>query len=152
VPNYKGHLLGGIILYSGVILVGALYSTSLCCLAEWLLCTLLGSLFPDIDTKSKGQKIVYCGLFVAALVLLFLQKFVILAYLGFAALVPLITNHRGLFHKLWFLVLLMFFMSGGMLMVYPHHYYRICTDSGFFLIGIISHLWLDFGFVRMLRL
>ena len=150
-PNYKGHLLGGVILYSGVILAFALYTRSFFCLAEWLACTLLGSLFPDIDTKSKGQKIVYCGLFAAALMLLCLQNFVMLAYLGLAALVPLVTNHRGLFHKLWFLVLVVCAGAAGIVMLYPYASSRIFTNALFFLVGVISHLWLDLGFVRMFK-
>ncbi|MGC2310143.1 MAG: hypothetical protein WA432_00805 [Candidatus Babeliaceae bacterium] len=62
-PSYKGHLLGGLVVYSIALLFMA---TTLSWLTkgEWLLCTLFGALFPDIDIKSKGQKLFYALLLV----------------------------------------------------------------------------------------
>jgi len=58
-PNYKGHLAGGVVTYCVVLcaLVGT--APSFMTAGEWLLFTLAGALFPDIDIKSKGQKYFY---------------------------------------------------------------------------------------------
>ena len=64
--NYRGHLIGACIVYSVIIFVLSFHTKSFITLTEWLLCTLLGSLFPDIDTKSKGQKLFYRFTFLIA--------------------------------------------------------------------------------------
>jgi hypothetical protein len=57
--NYKGHLIGGAVAYSIFLFVGRLHNMSFYTVLEWLLFSLAGALFPDIDTKSKGQKLFY---------------------------------------------------------------------------------------------
>jgi hypothetical protein len=121
-------------------------------LAEWLVCALLGSLFPDIDIKSKGQKIFYGALFMLAFVLLIKKQWRILAYVGIVSIIPLLVEHRGLFHRWWFLIILVVSGAYGMIMLYPHEAQRIWYDAGFFLLGIASHLYLDMGFRKMFRM
>lgn len=119
---------------------------------EWLLCTLAGSLFPDIDIKSKGQKLFYRGIVFALLFLFFYGKPQTGLVVGLIALTPLLTNHRGLFHRLWFIILLSFASWWGLSVRFSHLQYALLYDLLFFCSGAISHLWLDMGFKRMVRL
>jgi len=150
-PNYKGHLVGGFIVYCIIIGIGTLYATSFMVLLQWLLSTLAGSLFPDIDTKSKGQKLLYTLLFVMSLVLLVQKRYRLIAYCGVVAVLPLITRHRGIFHKLWFIILIIGLGTAGLISLYPCAMVPIGKLAGFFLAGAISHLYLDLGLKRMLR-
>jgi len=151
-PNFKGHLAGGIFIY-----LVAMYwilsnqTISLSTSLEWLLFTLAGSLFPDVDTKSKGQKLFYWIALALSLFLLSnnrMQEFVIL---GLCSLVPLLVGHRGIFHKTWFVILVPASIAGICCLYMPHCEKIIMYDTFFFIMGALSHLWLDLGIVRMLR-
>src|SRR5438309_2217826 len=66
-PGYKGHLVGGTVAFGLLFfaLVGVVVrQPSMLIAGEWLLFALAGSLFPDIDIKSKGQKYFYFDYFV----------------------------------------------------------------------------------------
>ncbi len=59
-PGYKAHMCGGVAAYVLIVCIAGLYALySSATLAEWFLSMLVGALFPDIDTKSKIQKIMY---------------------------------------------------------------------------------------------
>ncbi len=150
-PNYKGHLAGGFVAYIFVI-VFLIQCTSLSNAVEWLCFTLLGSLFPDIDTKSKGQKLFYKFIFVVFLLLLVQKHFVALAMLSLLACIPLVVSHRGLCHKIWFVIGVPVGMIIYCKLFFPHYAFLIFWDAFFFCIGALSHLWLDLGFKKMLRL
>lgn len=152
--NYKGHLSAGFVAYNIM-----LYSAFLLCpsikiahAVEWFVCTLAGSLFPDIDIKSKGQKYFYWIIFGLLLVLAVQERADLFMVVSIGSVTPMLVRHRGLFHNLWFLILLTsslwFFLSSQ----FPHISERLFADMLFFLAGIISHLWLDRGFRRMIRL
>lgn len=153
-PNYKGHLVGGFFFYLiTLFIIGSFFmSVSLATKFEWLLFTLAGSLFPDIDTKSKGQKFFYILVFLLAIFLLAKNKITSVIILLFFCLVPLMVHHRGLFHRLWFIIatpaiisfIICCYLSGCNKIVF--------FDTVFFIVGAVSHLWLDLGFRRMLRL
>ncbi len=59
----------------------------------------LFGLWPDTDIKSKSQKIFYRFLFVLNAFLLILQMYLESALLGFAAMLPIISKHRGWTHS-----------------------------------------------------
>jgi hypothetical protein len=54
-PGYRGHLVGGTVAFA---LVCVITNPPFSAIgrSELLLLTCLGSLFPDIDTKSRGQR------------------------------------------------------------------------------------------------
>lgn len=59
----------------------------------------LFGLWPDVDIKSKSQKIFYTGLFALNVVLIvFLQKYLESALLGLFAMLPIMSKHRGWTH------------------------------------------------------
>lgn len=151
-PNYKGHLAGGIAIYAAIIGVCTLHVKPCLTLLEWLSFTLLGALFPDIDTKSKGQKLFYTGIFIALIILFMQKKWYIASLVAPLALIPLLVNHRGIFHNLWFIILLAIIGIGISISLFPTAQNRIVCDALFFLGGAISHLALDRGMRKTLRL
>ncbi len=148
-PNYKGHLAGGAIMFLLLAFLFKTASTSFVNLLEWLGCALLGALFPDIDTKSKGQQLFY-RLFVLTLVLLFLNKrFLIASSLGIIGMLPLIGRHRGIFHSYFFVTFLSVALAGVICIYFPNSRTALLYDLFFFIAGIYSHLFLDFRFRKL---
>lgn len=151
-PNYRGHLTGAFIFYCIIIGVFSFYTYSFITLIEWFLCTLLGALFPDIDTKSKGQKLFYRILFVMIAIFFVQQKLRLIALFAFIACIPLITRHRGVLHNFWAILSLIILLLVVTYYFVPNYFMLIAWDLFFFMMGVISHLWLDLGFMRMIRL
>jgi energy-converting hydrogenase Eha subunit A len=61
----------------------------------------LGALFPDTDTDSKGQNLFYAALAVLDLALIIQRFYQWAAFLGFCSLLPAIGRHRGWTHTWW---------------------------------------------------
>ena len=150
-PNYKAHLVGGFVVYGIVVCALSQNCTSLFTAAEWLGCALAGSLFPDIDIKSKGQKLFYSIFLVLFLFLIFAQKYRLLAGASVLSVVPMLVRHRGIFHRLWFVIGAPFALWFLLSVHAPYLANILLFDTVFFVAGAISHLWLDFGFRRMMR-
>ena len=107
-PKYKTHLVGGFATF--IVLTQVLSRTenmgSSLQQSFWNLSfCLIGSLFPDIDTKSKIQKLMYYFMLAIILLAISTQQWKILSIASLLALVPLLVNHRNLTHKLWFVIL-----------------------------------------------
>ena len=67
----------------------------------------LFGLWPDVDIKSKSQKIFYTVLFTLNVVLIvFLQKYLESALLGLFAMLPIMSKHRGWTHAKITMILL----------------------------------------------
>lgn len=150
-PGYKGHLTGAIILY-GILALFAAYSNFYFPDAiQGLFFICLGALFPDVDTKSKGQKLFYLFLGIALIVSLLRGYYSSLVVMTTFAFLPLIVSHRGLFHKLWFLTVLTVAIVWLLAESFPGNRISIFFNGLLFFLGIISHLVLDFGIVRMFK-
>ncbi|MCI0493740.1 metal-dependent hydrolase [candidate division KSB1 bacterium] len=61
--------------------------------------TYLGALFPDIDIKSKSQKIIYSIIIVFMALLIIYHYYGWAAGIGFFALLGIISKHRGFLHS-----------------------------------------------------
>lgn len=151
-PNYKGHLVGGMVGFALVVFLCSLHVAPCMTLVEWLLCVCAGSLFPDIDTKSKGQKLFYLLLTVALLVFIVRRQFKIVAGIALVCMLPLLSKHRGIFHHFWFILAIVFIAVLYLVTWYPAAATRIIYDAAFFILGVMSHLYLDVGIKRMLRI
>lgn len=155
-PGYKGHLTGGIAAFG--LTCTALIATKMITLLSpiafigWFLSTLAGSLFPDIDVKSKGQKYFYWLIFILLLYLTYQKQFMPLAILAVVSTAPMLVKHRGIFHNVWFLCAGFSFLSYRLMLCIPKYEQMIVLHTLFFLAGVISHLWLDLGLIRMLRI
>ena len=109
---------------------------------------LLGSLFPDIDIKSKGQKVFSLILFPAIGATIIMEKFNLLALFSFLAVFPLLIKHRGITHNPWFIIgmpLLLVYISN---LFVPQYQPQMLSASLFFIAGAMSHVVLDFGPVK----
>jgi membrane-bound metal-dependent hydrolase YbcI (DUF457 family) len=154
-PGYKGHLMGGAAAfgaaYAAVSMAKFMPYGDPCMIASCFATALAGSLFPDIDIKSKGQNLFYwiiLGLFVY---FFYNKQFVTLSYIAMAATLPLLVKHRGIFHNMWFLIAALSGLSYTLVCCLPQYDQKIILHMVFFVAGALSHLWLDFGFVRMMR-
>ena len=148
--NYKGHLVGGAVSYGLLFfLVPTVPTTARA--AQWLVWCLAGALFPDVDIKSKGHNIFYLAMIPLLVFLIAQSRFQLAAVLAVTSLLPLVAQHRGLFHRLWFLLII----AGAIVLVVPTYTgispNTLRLDVLFFLAGAISHLWLDLGFAKMLQ-
>jgi membrane-bound metal-dependent hydrolase YbcI (DUF457 family) len=151
-PNYKGHLVGGFVAFLIALKIIVVQKVSFLRALEWLCFTLLGALFPDIDIKSKGQRIFYTVMSVVCIFLFVNKCFYALTVLCFISFIPLLVRHRGLCHEVWFVIgvplcsaLIISFFS-------PTLYRTLLWDALFFIIGALSHVYLDVGLKRMLKI
>ena len=153
-PNYKNHLLGGSLVYAAITYV----TTNLHMMPidsslqiQTLAACLVGSLFPDIDTKSKIQKYLYFIILVSIIYLMLTGLEYQAALLAAMSMLPLIVSHRGLFHRMWFIIMCIG-LSNFLCYNNPSCWFKNYTCiSIFFLIGVISHIWLDMGWKKLFK-
>jgi len=150
-PGYKGHLVGGAVAFSITYLVARAWCPSLVAAGQWLGCALAGSLFPDIDVKSKGQNYFYWVVLFALIIITIQKRFELLAMVSVLSVIPMLVRHRGIFHKLWFVIALPMGLWLGTSVYFPAVTQQLFFQTLFFVVGAISHLWLDLGFRRMMR-
>jgi len=70
---------------------------------EMLICfvlCVLGSMAPDVDIKSKSQRVIYAILIPADLALILFRYYRPAAIVGFFAMLPNVLKHRGKLHSL----------------------------------------------------
>jgi len=150
-PGYQGHLAGGLFFavmgMIGAVLSGWLIIDPLLAFGLTGFC-LLGALFPDVDTDSKGQNLFYAVFAALDLGLILRGEYVWAAWLGFFAMLPAVGSHRGWTHTLWAMLLVPLpilavpaAVSGTeSVMVFLPFY-------GAFVLGYLSHLLLDGEFI-----
>lgn len=152
-PGYKGHLMGGAVTYCALLYGVTFYcAPTLLTGIEWFLFALAGSLFPDVDVKSKGQHYFYWIIFALFIYLVMLQRWKMVVFASFFAMLPLLVRHRGIFHRAWFIIFLVTMSAIAIGLYFPKHGQRLWLDALFFLAGALSHLWLDLGLRRMFRI
>ena len=144
-PGYKGHLIAGSLLYAFSVWQFNLLSKDIVLLLTWFVCTLAGSLFPDIDTKSKGQQIFYLLFSVLLASSIVLKKYTLGAWAGLIGFLPLLSRHRGLFHSSFFLIFLIILVCHHLTLVLPGYKTLVFSATYFFALGVLSHLLCDFG-------
>ena len=153
-PGYKGHCVGGVIAFGLLFLVlvpAIIKQPSMVTMGEWLLFALAGSLFPDIDIKSKGQKYFYYVIFLFFMILVMNRRFEIISCFSFIIITPMLARHRGIFHSPWFVITMPLLLWAFVSMFIPRISQQFFFDMIFFIVGALSHLWLDFGVRQMIR-
>lgn len=149
--SYRGHIWGGLLFFVPLIILLVfffeLYKQPLPMLlaqvAILLGVTLLFALFPDIDIKSKGQRIFYLIFFCVDLVLIVTNHWREAAFLGLFAMLPLLTEHRGWTHSFWasliiplpFLLVPIWFAKSGWKAGLPYYLAAVA--------GYLSHRFMD---------
>ncbi len=142
-PGYRGHIAGGCCVYAGLMVLHSLPTVSLMTQGEWLLCTIAGALFPDIDIKSRGQKYFYWAVLCVFGVCFVHHSFVSLAVCSVGAVIPMLVRHRGIFHAWWFSILVPLIGWGCVSTLWPHLSGPLWYDMIFFVAGALSHIVLD---------
>lgn len=147
--NYRGHMRGGFVAFAFILFFAIPhYYPSVLTMLEWFLFTIAGSLFPDVDIKSKGQKYFYQIMLVLFIVLALNHHYRQLAVVSVLSLLPLLVKHRGIFHRLWFVIAVPLAIWYCTSLQFPQLREALLMNSLFFVAGAISHLWLDRG-IRM---
>ncbi len=103
-PGYKAHLTGGAIAGSAAlgtfVHIGSI-SPSPTMAAALMALVLLGTLFPDTDTHSKGQDLFYTIMVLVDGILILHKEYQWAALLGLFAMLPALGKHRGWTHSWW---------------------------------------------------
>jgi len=103
-PGYKGHIAGALSA-TGAALGGAwwlgLYRPGPQVMLMLAFLAVLGALFPDVDTSSKGRRLYYSAAAVADAALIAVKQYKMAAVLGFCAILPAVGGHRGWTHTWW---------------------------------------------------
>lgn len=151
-PGYRQHLFYATIWYTALLFLFFLCTASALPIFEWGLCMLAGALFPDIDIKSKGQ-IVFFNLFlITGGLLILLRQWYVVSILLVISYLPLLARHRTVFHNFWIILGGAFVLCKSLSICVPCYSCRIYCDMFFFMIGVLSHLVLDKGIFKALRL
>ena len=147
--SYKGHLIGGTVAFGAVyytttrLLAHPPYPTKIFFFA--LICCLLGSLFPDVDTKSLGQRLFYGLLTTAIIATIITQRWRPLAALSLVSVFPMLVHHRGIMHSIWFVLTVPLSIPLVIWYQNPSFNQTAWLIYGYFVAGAISHLFLDYG-------
>jgi len=142
-PGFRGHLIGGVITYIAILqCIKSIHPPASLVISGFIFC-MIGSLFPDIDIKSKGQKLFYSLILIILCCFLYYERTDLFIGLSLLAIVPLLVKHRGLFHQLWFLIFIS--ISTGLAIGSFHSKFSVwaMNNALFFLAGAISHIFLD---------
>jgi len=145
-PGYRGHLIGGLLFLSlsmaAMVWLGY-YRPDPPTALVLLVIGLLGALFPDVDTDSKGQNLFFAALAALDLILMIQRQYQWAAILGFCAMLPVLGHHRGWTHTWWAMLLVPL-----PIMILPFVFYRtpvhvVLPYYGAAVLGYLSHLVLD---------
>ncbi|NDV23454.1 metal-dependent hydrolase [Desulfovibrio sp. JC022] len=149
-PGYKVHVSGsvvaGALVLLGLVNIGLYVIDPEQVISLFVLCV-LGALFPDIDTDSKGKRIFYSGMLLLALSLIYLERFKWAAYLGVLAMLPGISAHRGWTHTWWAMLLVPMPMLILPYYLYGQPFPTLLPYYVAFATGYFSHLLLDRKFI-----
>ena len=153
--SYKGHIAGGIV--AGTLLYAATIKLSLSPTYGKndfffaFIALVLGSLFPDIDTKSIGQKIFYTLLVIPMAFAIISSYWTLLASLSALSMFPILVNHRGIIHSFWFVTLFPLLIPVLTYQINPNYSDLSWLAYSYFVTGALSHLVLDNGIIKTFK-
>jgi len=145
-PGYRGHVVGGALIWSGCF-AAAIQFNMLQPSPETAVVlggtALMGALFPDTDTDSKGQNLFYLIMVILNLALMIKGMYRWSAVLGFCAMLPALGRHRGWTHTWWAMLLVPFPILLLPVVFYEQPLSRLLPLYLSAVIGYFSHLLLD---------
>ena len=155
-PDYRTHLIGGFATFLLLMLAPALYAgityhIPLNRLLLYMGCALAGALFPDIDIKSRGQRLFARLAFPVLGLLILFEQWTALSVGALMVLVPLISAHRGITHRVWFILVVPFLIPITVAFVSPRYVTTAFAAYLFFAAGALSHVALDYMPMRWRR-
>jgi len=142
-PGYRLHLFCGLLTYLAILQCMQYQAINFSIIIQGLIFCLLGALFPDIDIKSKGQKLYYSIFFVLLLWLLYQHQFCLFAVMSLLGIIPILVRHRGIFHHFWFLLIMVLMMIGAIKIWCGSYATLLISNCWFFFVGSVSHVVLD---------
>lgn len=147
-PGYKVHITVGAA--ACLILIYAISAVTNFCptflhFSGYFACTILGSIFPDIDTKSKAQRLFFIFSSVILLTSIVFQAWFIFLNFSFITVVVTVLKHRTLTHNFYFLFTLSILLILFSAMVFHGLSVGVALSALGFAVGAFSHLLLDFG-------
>lgn len=147
-PGYKVHITAGVVFCLILIYVISVlinFCPTFLQFAGCFACAILGSIFPDIDTTSKAQRLFFIFSSIVLLISIILQAWFIFLNFSFIAVVVMLLKHRTITHNVYFIfslsILLIIFSA---LIFHGLSTGAVLSALGF-AIGAFSHLLLDFG-------
>jgi hypothetical protein len=150
--TYKGHIAGGIVTYlliaQAVSLTFPARSHSWYAHVFFIGCAVLGSLFPDIDTRSTIQRLFFIAM-IPALPFALFYSMPLFVCLSAVCLGALFIPHRTLTHRPWFIIAISALMAGVVLTTIHTHRHVLVLCCVYFCSGALSHWFLDFGLRRI---
>lgn len=143
--GYKSHMYGGIILMIIVIhfFYHSFFNPSLIEILWYIIIAIMFALWPDVDIKSKGQKLFYIIFFITDIYLIITGQFKISAFFGLIIILPILSKHRGWTHSYLAMILIPSpiliypMLSAGSIDLIGFPYYLAAIT------GYLSHLILD---------
>lgn len=142
-PSYRVHLVGGLVTYLGILQLIKYSEPSIHTIFQGLIFCLLGALFPDIDVKSKGQKVFYTLLLFFLMYLVIIQKYCLFITVSFLGIIPILVRHRGIFHHIWFLLTIALMVTLCVKSMCGFYENVMMANCWFFFAGAVSHVVLD---------
>lgn len=99
-PGYKGHIIGSLFFCGLLYMFPFWASLSLYGKLACVGLTVFFGLWPDVDTKSKGQYAFLLLFVVVDALLIYREEYKRAAYLGLLIVLPLMARHRGWTHSM----------------------------------------------------
>lgn len=147
--NYRGHLMGGICAFAVPMLLQApqkcMQPYTPANMLVWLACSIAGGLFPDIDIHSEGRKLWNKGVCLFAVAIMYTEQWFLTTPLVALALFPYCLTHRGLTHRIWFIIGAPLALAYSSARYIPRHEAQAWLCALFFIAGALSHWILDYG-------
>lgn len=143
---FKGHIYTGLATGIGISFANSFYQNFLSIDSNFylILCifSMLGSIFPDVDTASTSRKIIYFILLSLIIFFLYNSMLMYSGLIGLFAILPALGKHRGWTHSIFGLVFVTFCVGFCISNIgFPQSY--IIASSIYFAFGYLSHLVLD---------
>ena len=154
-PNYKAHLVGGVVSFGLVLWVTSLIpvlAVPLDSLVWAFSLTLLGSIFPDIDIPSKMQRIFLMSSTGGILAALLSHNTRFFSFLAVTVLFVSFLTHRTITHKPLFLAGLGLVPTLAVCYFSQNHTFLAFGLYLYFTVGCLSHILLDRLQTRIKRL
>lgn len=147
-PGYKAHIAAGSV--SCLVLIYIISTLAHFCptflqFIGCFLCAILGSIFPDIDTTSKAQRLFLIFSSVVLLSSIVFQVWFIFLNFSFITVVVMLLKHRTITHSFYFLFSLSILLILFSTFVFQSLSTGAILSAMGFAIGAFSHLLLDFG-------
>ncbi|MBY0353375.1 metal-dependent hydrolase [Candidatus Babeliales bacterium] len=153
-PGYRVHLSAGLVTWIVVWQATAhfLYPPTTADLLFGLGLGLVGSIFPDIDVRSKMQRLFYLSAIVIVPVALWYHAWQFFFCFAAAAFLVAIVRHRTITHQSWFLVLMPGFFVLYLGYFNQASFNHIISYYLFFVAGALSHVFLDKSITKFKKL